>query len=670
MAARFQPTFVLAAGAVLVASLSAQHGAAAVKKLALLVGIQDYQHAPSDEFGPLGGPRNDMELVARTLVEHLGFARENVKALVDAQATHEAIVRAWDEWLIQRADADTEVIFWFCGHGSRVRDRSDSEGAEQDAMDASFLAWDSRSQERDGSYDIVDDEFHSLLAALARKTARVLVVTDACYGGGGFRGGTIGAARGVREGSQPFARATIAPFWPAHVPYLDDDADRPLDLGQRYVHLSACANRQRAFEIAVDTPGGKVVYGAFSYYLLQAIREAGPGDTCRRIADRARLLVATHVPVQSVWTEGALDREFLGARFVPRPPGFAAGQEAEGRIAIDAGALHGLAQGSELHVFAADDTKLGTAEVNQLGAGGAIAAWRQAPAQLPPPGTPLRVVEVSRPAHLPALPVAIDSDALREALADNPWVDARAGEPDLRIRGETRADAALETAEGVRLWARHSIEEALAAEGRWQALWRLPLTPGSLPISARFVAPDANELARDWAVPMTAAAVAPVGDSGREFEGAFQTYSERSGELTILEIANEHDADVFVAVLSITEARQIAVIWPEDGRQDNVLPVDGERRVPVWVYAERDWPLQRPMRDRYIVIATRRHVSFESFTNTGRLRGGPEPDADLLPGALRIAFTGTRTRGGNQPLSGFARHFGVISVDLLVSRRP
>lgn len=636
------------------------------KKIALLVGLQEYAVPPDAEFGALHGPRNDMRTIQDLLVTRLGFAAEDIKVLLDAQATHAAIVQSFDEWLIRRADADTEVLFWFGGHGSRTRDRSDVAGAEQDYMDATFLAFDSRAEESNGAYDIVDDELHSLLAALTQRTHRVMIVTDACYSGGGVRGGSsLVGVRGVASGNQPLSHSRIADFWPADVPFLDDGDLRAPDIAQKYVHLSACTNQQRAFEIFVQEPDERRIYGAFSYYLVQAMREARPGDSIRRIAERARLLVATHVPNQSVCCEGALDREFLGASFVARPNGFEASASADGELRIDAGALHGLARDSELEIRDDGSRKVGTARVELLGSSAATARWLQAPAEPLPPGTVLRALETSRPAHLPPLRVEIEG-TLRDSLASSPWLTAVTEGGDYRIVGDA-GNAVLETTEGVRLWKDQPIDAALRDETRFRALWQLPQHAGSLPVRAAFVPPTAQELERAWDRPMVAAPVRPLGNAAGSFEAALQPYDQKLGELAILEVTNEHDHDLHLAVLSVTEARQISVLWPTAEERDRLLPVDEIVRVPVLVGAEPTWSLQRPMCDRYIVVVTKRYVDFNSFV-TPQTRGD-EPDASDLPGVLRLALTASRTRGGPTPIDEFAKQFGVTSVDLLVQRR-
>jgi hypothetical protein len=89
-----------------------------------------------------------------------------VLVLRDEEATHERVVRAFDEWLIRRAGPDTEVVFWYSGHGSRVPDASSSPASETDGLDSTLVLYDSRAVDPQGAYDLSDDALYSLLAAL------------------------------------------------------------------------------------------------------------------------------------------------------------------------------------------------------------------------------------------------------------------------------------------------------------------------------------------------------------------------------------------------------------------------------------------------------------------------------------------------------------------------
>jgi uncharacterized caspase-like protein len=188
----------------------------AERRIALLIGIDRY--APGDyQPAALSGPANDVVLARDVLTRRFGFCIEDADVLLGERATHEAIVRTFHSRLIQRADADTRVVVWYSGHGSVVPDLSMVESDKDQIDDAgepvpsdnSLVAFDSRAGSRHGSYDVSDDEIHSLLRALAAKTEKVVVVMDCCHSGGNVRGGAV---RTTGRGKEALDRTAIEPF--------------------------------------------------------------------------------------------------------------------------------------------------------------------------------------------------------------------------------------------------------------------------------------------------------------------------------------------------------------------------------------------------------------------------------------------------------------------------
>jgi hypothetical protein len=82
---------------------------------ALVIGIGRYAHIRS-----LAKPANDAESVQRVLTDPVlcGYLPENVKVLVDGQATKKAIEDGL-KWLAARAKSESTVFFFFAGHGGQ-----------------------------------------------------------------------------------------------------------------------------------------------------------------------------------------------------------------------------------------------------------------------------------------------------------------------------------------------------------------------------------------------------------------------------------------------------------------------------------------------------------------------------------------------------------------------
>ncbi len=82
---------------------------------AVIVGINDYQHWPKLRYAV-----NDAAAVEETLVTRFGFKRENIRKLLNSDATRERIMEVLgdeftDSKKIQRED---RVFFFFAGHGA------------------------------------------------------------------------------------------------------------------------------------------------------------------------------------------------------------------------------------------------------------------------------------------------------------------------------------------------------------------------------------------------------------------------------------------------------------------------------------------------------------------------------------------------------------------------
>ncbi len=79
---------------------------------ALIVAIQNY---PEPIDIRLGGTAKDAEALKKVLIEHRGFSPENIELLIDREATHDAILKRFDDLILH---AETEpALFYFAGLG-------------------------------------------------------------------------------------------------------------------------------------------------------------------------------------------------------------------------------------------------------------------------------------------------------------------------------------------------------------------------------------------------------------------------------------------------------------------------------------------------------------------------------------------------------------------------
>src|SRR2546421_10145833 len=88
------------------------------RTLAIVIGISKYQ---SKLFGTLPGADADARRVVQSLTSW-GIHPENIRILLDQEATRQAILRALRVWPLQKASKDIRILVFFAGHGSRVQE--------------------------------------------------------------------------------------------------------------------------------------------------------------------------------------------------------------------------------------------------------------------------------------------------------------------------------------------------------------------------------------------------------------------------------------------------------------------------------------------------------------------------------------------------------------------
>jgi hypothetical protein len=627
--------------------------AAAVDGLALLVGINDYlPSGREDDFASLAGAENDVARARDLLLGRFGFAAEQILTLVGAEATHERIVRAFHEHLIQRAGPQTRVVFWFSGHGSRVPDASGADGAPRDAGEAVFdntlVAHDSRAVDPDGGYDLTDDELASLLAALPAED--VLVVTDCCHSGGVLRGGK--RAPGVREcraGTVPLATARLDAFWPKAVALRDD----PHGELPAVVQLAACGALEEAGEL--EHPLG--AFGTLTWCLTETLGEVEPKTAWAEVAAivRARVSGIGTRPGQRVQLVGDGARAVFGGRGRPVPPGYAVDRLGRRSLSIAVGTLHGVNEGAELELRDLGGKPVGTARVVRARTTTCVAEWDGSGE---PPAGGLRAVEKALADGQPRLKVAIE-DLDGELLDGSPVALAvPPAAADYVLRRHPNGLGLFDrSGRCVRSCAYDPIALAteLQREQRFQTLWQGVAAPGRYELELRITPTpaDAPEVARWPPARLRPAAGRGVGGVG-VVVGAATLGEKTGGALVDLTVVNHSDADLFIVVLSATETREVNVLRGA-AEGDGVVRAHGSVRRRVLLGPAAGWPEAQPMLDRYIAVATPRHADFgpfESKATYSPTRGTVDP---ALPPFLRAALGSARTRGDmDRPAWGIA----------------
>ncbi len=244
------------------------------RRHALIIGIDKYR--PEDKqlaasgrgFGDLDGAVNDALAFQMLLKARYGFRTADMQILLNGEATAERILKELQA-VLQRAKAGDQVIIYYAGHGSQV---SNPLSPEPDKMDETIVPADAWRGNLDGKlYDIRDKEIARMVYPAAQAGVQVTVIFDSCHSGSVTRaaGGSVGKIRKAA---------------PSGVVLEDASESPPLEAAGVLV-LTAAQDFQPAQEY-YDAKGNP--HGAFTYALMQAMRESGRRESVRELFLRTR----------------------------------------------------------------------------------------------------------------------------------------------------------------------------------------------------------------------------------------------------------------------------------------------------------------------------------------------------------------------------------------------
>lgn len=153
----------------------AERGQAAAQKYALVVGIGEFERLDPKNW--LQYTARDAQLVHDYLVDPRGggFARRNVKLLLNQQATRAAIEGEMDR-LAEVAGPDDLVLLYISSHGTPPNDRGTMH----------VVTYDTQLQPRERAFltSLSDDKVAAFAQRLGR--ARLVAILDTCYSGAAF----------------------------------------------------------------------------------------------------------------------------------------------------------------------------------------------------------------------------------------------------------------------------------------------------------------------------------------------------------------------------------------------------------------------------------------------------------------------------------------------------
>lgn len=204
--------------------------------LVVIIANEEYQSVPPVEFA-----RNDGEKFRRYCIETLGIPQDNIRFQTDATLNNMRRLALWLKAAAEAFDGDTDVIFYYAGHGI----------PDEASRSAYLLPVDGYGSDAASGYRLSD--LYALLGAMPARS--VTLFLDACFSGAQRGGGMLASARGVAIKSEP---------------------DAPVG---RMVVFAAAQGDQTAY------PYREKRHGLFTYYLLKKLQQTSGDVTLSELGE-------------------------------------------------------------------------------------------------------------------------------------------------------------------------------------------------------------------------------------------------------------------------------------------------------------------------------------------------------------------------------------------------
>jgi pimeloyl-ACP methyl ester carboxylesterase len=317
---------------------------------ALLVGIDNYATNSFIQVPFLKGCENDIRAIEAYLKSQIAgeWTLIEPKRLLNQEATRQAIIDGFQNYLCQAGSNDI-ALFYYSGHGGQEKAPEEFWHLEPDRLDETLVCYDSRTP---GNYDLADKELRYLLAQVAKKNPRVIVILDCCHSGSGTRN----IPQGVRLAPEDTRNRALSSFIFAEDATFKNllltssavnQKKTGLDLPKgRHILLAACRDEQYAKEYQEDD---RKTRGAFSYFLLKSLEQTNGSLSYLDLARNIEALIKGKFPDQVPQLEATnpedLKESFLGDAIPERPFYFTLSYSTrlnEQGWEIDGGVLQGI----------------------------------------------------------------------------------------------------------------------------------------------------------------------------------------------------------------------------------------------------------------------------------------------------------------------------------------
>jgi uncharacterized caspase-like protein len=236
----------------------------------------------------LDGAVNDAESIQALLIKRFGFEKQNIVFLANEKATADAILNAVQTHLIDAARSGDISLFYYAGHGSRIRNTLtlNTAGKDSTLIPADALI---------GAPDIRSKELVRIYQQAPKKGVQLTVIQDSCFSGAGARGlFPVSKTRAQDEDPQISVAERL-------------EGDLPENQG--VLILTASQDYQPSQELRDPELG---VHGAFSWALLRVLATSPVNERADRIFQRTRALMQSKVLDQEPVLLARSDRKEQG----------------------------------------------------------------------------------------------------------------------------------------------------------------------------------------------------------------------------------------------------------------------------------------------------------------------------------------------------------------------
>lgn len=170
-------TFILIIASFIPWSLESQASQNNVEYWGIYIAIADYNGSKGD----LPTQEEYLKTVYKELIKYENWKEENIRLLIDEDATYENIVQAFN-WVANVSDENDVVFFYYFGHGGEIPDEN---GDEEDGYDEVITTWELKI-DKCISDDLLAKKFDNI------KADGIAIVLDCCLSGELIEKKTIG----------------------------------------------------------------------------------------------------------------------------------------------------------------------------------------------------------------------------------------------------------------------------------------------------------------------------------------------------------------------------------------------------------------------------------------------------------------------------------------------